>query len=102
MADATYDSVNLTPKLKIAIRPDVAPLSGGRSGENVKFLTGPPNSAIRSVSPGRVFVTNSVGQVFLDITAERVKQVRPQMGFDRDKRPSLTVEEQLLIKKLWK
>jgi hypothetical protein len=92
--------VSLRPDLKVALRPDIS-LSGGRSGEKVKFLKGPPHSALKSVVEGRVFVTNAVGQVVLDITAERVKQVIPQVGFVGEKRDS-TAEELDLIKQLWK
>lgn len=42
-------------------------LSGGRYGQLVKTLKGPPNSAVRG-GPGRVFVTNRTGEVILDIT----------------------------------
>jgi hypothetical protein len=93
--------VSLTPEVRVALRPDISLPGAGRSGENVKFLTGPANSAVKSVAPGRVFVTNSVGQVVLDITLERVKQVRPQVGFVGEKRQSLTKEELNLIKQLW-
>jgi hypothetical protein len=93
--------VSLTPELTVALRPDISLSGAGRSGQNVKFLTGPANSAVKSIAPGRVFVTNSAGQVVLDITAERVKQVRPQVGFVGEKRLSLTAEELNLIKRLW-
>jgi hypothetical protein len=92
--------VALRPDLKVALRPDIS-LSGGRSGEKVKFLKGPPNSAVKSVAAGRVFVTNAVGQVILDITAERVKEVRPHVGFSGEKR-DLSPEELDLVKQLWK
>ena len=80
------------------LRPDIS-LSGGRSGQGVKFLTGPPNSAVKSTGPGRVFVTDAQGRVIFDITADRVKPVTPGVGFG-DKRPP-TFEELELIKKLW-
>jgi hypothetical protein len=73
---------------------------GGRSGEKVKFLKGPANSAVKSEAKGRVFVTNALGQVVLDITAERVKQVVPHIGFVGEKR-DLTAEELELLKQLW-
>lgn len=57
--------ISLGPDPKILLRPDIS-LSGGRSGENVKLLKAPANSAVKSVAPGRVFVTNAVGQVALD------------------------------------
>ncbi|MBN1344625.1 MAG: RHS repeat protein [Phycisphaerae bacterium] len=74
-------------------RPDVV-LSGGRSGQLVKTLTGPPSSAVRG-GPGRVFVTNERGQVILDITKTRVKPVIPGQGFG-PKRPPTSGELDLL------
>ena len=103
--------INLTPELKVELRPDLGPLSGGRSGENVPFLTGPPNSAIKgSGTTNRVFVTNSTGQVILEIDADRVKEVIPGKGFDYSRRPGftkekrtvLTPEEKNLIEQMWK
>jgi hypothetical protein len=93
--------VNLTAELKVELRPDISLPGAGRSGENVKFLTGPPNSAVKSKAPGRVFITNAKGQVILDITLERVKEVQPQVGFVGEKRQTLTVQERDLIKLLW-
>jgi hypothetical protein len=90
--------MKLTPAVEVKMRGDIS-LSGGRSGENVKFLTGPPNSAVRSTAQGRIFITNSKGQVIFDITVERVKPVRPQAGFD-DKRPPTQMELNL-IQMLW-
>jgi len=79
-------------------RTDLPPLSGGRSGSNVKNLTGPPNSAIKG-SDGRVFVTNDKGQVILDITKDRVKSVCPGQGFGPKQPPT---QEQLdLINKIY-
>jgi len=89
---------NNTPLL-VELRPDVALSGAGRSGENVKFLKGPPKSAVRSIAPGRVFVTDEKGQVVLDVTMERVKAVRPQIGFG-EKRPPTAVELSL-VAKLW-
>jgi hypothetical protein len=88
--------------LKVAVmpvpRPEVAPLSGGRSGSNVKNLTGlPPNSAIKGFEE-RVYVTNDKGEVILDITKDRVKPVTPGVGFG-PKRPP-TPEELNLIRLL--
>ncbi|MGA9997472.1 MAG: hypothetical protein WBP93_18780 [Pyrinomonadaceae bacterium] len=91
--------VNLTAELKVEVRSDISLSGAGRSGENVKFLTGPPNSAVKSAGSGRVFVTDAKGQVILDITAERVKPVRPQIGFGEKRVP--TPEELNLIKRLW-
>lgn len=80
-------------------RPDVSLQGAGRSGQNVKFLTRPPNSVVKSVAPGRVFVTNAEGQVILDITAERVKPVTSGEGFGEKRLP--TAEELDLIGQLW-
>lgn len=91
--------MDLTAGLKVEVRSDVSLSGAGRSGENVKFLTGPPNSAVKSAGSGRVFVTDAKGQVILDITAERVKPVRPQIGFGEKRNP--TPEELNLIKLLW-
>jgi hypothetical protein len=55
---------------------------------------------VKSEAKGRVFVTNALGQVVLDITAERVKQVKPHIGFVGEKR-DLTAEELDLLKQLW-
>ena len=66
------------------IRADVK-VSGGRSGQNVKNTTGPPNSVIRG-SDGRVYQTNDKGQIINDITRDRVKPVNRGQGFG-DKRP---------------
>jgi len=82
----------------IDVRPDLPPLAGGgRSGEFVKNLTGPPNSALRSAAPGRAWVTNSRGQVILDITKERTKTVQPGIGFG-EKRPPTGEEFDLLLR----
>jgi hypothetical protein len=81
------------------LRPDVTLQSAGRSGQNVKFLTGPANSVVKSAGPGRIFVTNAEGKVILDITAERVKPVTPGVGFGAKRLP--TLEELELIKRLW-
>jgi RHS repeat-associated protein len=79
--------------LGLAIRDDVL-LAGGRSGERVKDLVGPANSAVRG-SAQRVFVTNDRGQVVLDITPDRVKPVVPGQGFGPKRTP--TKEELELI-----
>jgi hypothetical protein len=86
--------------LLVELRPDIDLAGAGRSGENVKFLKGPPKSAVRSIAPGRVFVTDAKGQVVLDITMERVKPVRPQIGFGEKRAP--TAAELSLIAKLWR
>jgi RHS repeat-associated protein len=79
-----------------SVRPDVA-LSGGRSGELVKDLTGPPNSVVRG-SGQRAFVTNDKGQVILDITKERVKPVQPGQGFGPKRTP--TADELDMLQKV--
>ena len=81
------------------LRPDVSISGAGRSGQNVKSLTGPANSVVKSTAPGRVFVTDAQGRVILDITLERVKPVTPGVGFG-EKRPP-TLEELEWIKLLW-
>jgi hypothetical protein len=72
------------------IRADVK-VAGGRSGQNVKTATGPPNSIIRG-SEGRIFRTNDAGEVVSDITRERVKPVEPGQGFGNKRPPN---EEEL-------
>lgn len=75
-------------------RPDLPPLSGGRSGEKVPELTGPPNSAIPGAG-GRIFITDGNGNVVVDVDRNRAKDVIPGKGFG-PKRPP-TQEEQELI-----
>ncbi len=75
------------------VRPDVV-LSGGRSGQLVKSLTGPPSSVVRG-GGRRIFITNKQGQVVLDITKARVKPVTPGQGFG-PKRPPTSEELELL------
>lgn len=73
-------------------------LSGGRSGQLVKNLTGPANSVIRG-SGGRAFLTNKHGQVILDITRTRVKPVIPGQGFGLKRPP--TAQELKWLDQLW-
>jgi len=75
---------------ELQVRPDVR-LKGGRSGQNVKNLVGPPNSVVRG-GGSRVFITNERGEVILDITRDRVKPVTPGRGFGPKRPPS---EEEL-------
>lgn len=81
----------------LEIRRDVT-LSGGRSGERVKELMGPPNSAVRG-GEGRAFITNERGQVIRDVTQDRVKEVTPGVGFGPKRVP--TAAELQLLKQLW-
>ncbi len=69
-------------------------LRGGRGGQNVKNLVGPPNAVVRGGGE-RAFVTNEKGQVVLDITRDRVKPVMPGEGFG-PKRPPTPGELRLL------
>jgi hypothetical protein len=80
------------------LRPDVQLKGGGRSGQNVKNLQGPPNSVVKG-SPGRVYQTNSQGRVITDITKDRVKPVTPGQGFG-PKRPP-TQQELDWIRQTW-
>ena len=82
----------------ITPRPDIPPQSGGRSGSDVKDLTGPPSSAIRG-SPGRICITDSDGNVVLDVTADRAKPVTPGEGFGDKRAP--TPDELDLLNELW-
>lgn len=81
-----------------ALRPDVV-LSGGRSGQLVKSLVGPPSSVVRG-GGARAFVTNEQGQVILDITAQRVKPVIPGQGFVKGAKRAPTSEELDLLSRL--
>jgi len=76
---------------KIRVRPDIV-LKGGRSGQNVKNLVGPANTAVRGGGE-RVFITNEKGLVILDITKSRVKPVIPGQGFVRGGERPPTAEE---------
>ncbi len=77
-------------KAALRLRPDIV-LSGGRSGELVKNLTGPANSVLRGGGE-RAFVTDAEGKVILDVTKTRVKQVIPGQGFGPKRAPT---EEEL-------
>jgi hypothetical protein len=81
---------------KLEVRADIS-LSGGRSGQLVKTLRGPPNSAVRG-GAGRVFATDRNGRVVLDITKGRVKPVTPGRRFGDKRLP--TQEELDLIKRV--
>jgi hypothetical protein len=71
---------------KVNVRPDVV-LKGGRSGQNVKNLVGPPNAAVRGAGE-RAFITNDKGHVIMDITRSRVKPVTPGQGFGPKRAPT--------------
>jgi hypothetical protein len=81
----------------ITPRPDLPPLSGGRSGQNVPVLTGPPNSAIPGGGNDRIFITDDNGNVVVDVTRDRAKPVMPGQGFG-PKRPPTSQEIDLLDK----
>ena len=85
-------------EMSITPRPDHPPLSGGRSGGKVKDLTGPPSSALPGAGGGRIFITDEDGNVVVDVTPDRAKDVTPGVGFG-DKRP-LTDEEKDLLDKM--
>lgn len=92
--DTMFDDAPYSEKKNVAegsdknktLRPDIE-LSGGRSGSKVKGLQGPPNSIVKG-SNGRVFETNSKGEVINDITRDRVKPVIPGRGFGQKRPPS--------------
>jgi predicted oxidoreductase (fatty acid repression mutant protein) len=81
----------------LSIRTDIV-LSGGRSGQLVKTLTGPANSVVKG-SQGRIFITDKTGKVIWDITKDRAKSVIPGQGFG----PKVTpIQEHLnLLKQVW-
>jgi hypothetical protein len=81
-----------------ALRPDIQ-LSGGRSGSNVKNLTGPANSIVKG-GPGHAFRTDSQSRVVADITAQRVKPVTPGQGFGEKQPP--TQQELGWLRKLYR
>ena len=71
---------------KIRIARNIT-LSGGRSGQKVKTLIGPPNSAIKG-NGNRVFITDKNGHVILDITTKRTKTVVPGVGLGPKRLPT--------------
>lgn len=79
---ANPDPSSITP------RPELPPLSGGRSGQNVPGLTGPPNSAIAGGGKDRIFITDQDGNVIADVTRDRVKPVIPGKGFGPKRAPT--------------
>lgn len=75
--------------LPITPRPDLPPVAGGRGGQYVKGIVGPPNSAIQGGRPGRIFITDDNGKVVLDVTKDRVKPVGSGgKTFDRKRDPT--------------
>jgi hypothetical protein len=64
---------------KLALSSDII-LSGGRSGQLVKNLTGPANSVLKG-SGQRIFITDYLGRVIWDVTKDRAKSVIPGQGF---------------------
>jgi hypothetical protein len=92
ITEAPLSDANLT------LRSDIT-LSGGRSGELVKDLTGPPNSVLKG-SQGRIYITNSEGEVIWDITIQRAKPVTPGVGFTGEK--MLPTKQQLnFLNQIW-
>lgn len=84
--------------------PDNSPLSGGRGGEDVKDLKGPPNSAVpgnntKNGKP-RAFVTNEAGEVIRDITPDRAKPVTPGKGFGPKEIP-ISQNDKEILKRLF-
>lgn len=61
------------PSGSVTPRSDVFPQAGGRSGEFISDLKGPPNSAIPAAGPGRIFITDETGKVVVDLTRKRAK-----------------------------
>ncbi|MBL1181633.1 MAG: hypothetical protein HND27_11050, partial [Bacteroidetes bacterium] len=81
----------------LAIRSDIV-LSGGRSGQLVKNLTGPANSVIKG-GQGRIFITDKAGKVIWDVTKDRAKSVIHGQGFGPKVAP--TQEQLNLLKQVW-
>jgi predicted oxidoreductase (fatty acid repression mutant protein) len=73
-------------------------LSGGRSGQLVKTLTGPANSVVKG-GQGRIFITDDAGKVIWDVTKDRAKSVIPGQGFGPKVTP--TQEQLNLLKQVW-
>ena len=81
----------------LKLRPDII-LSGGRSGQLVKNLTGPANSVLKG-GGNRMFITDDVGKVIWDVTTNRAKPVVPGKGFGPKVTP--TQEQLNLLNKIW-
>lgn len=78
--------------VEITPRPDLEPITGGRSGRGVKGHTGPPNSAIPIGPGGRFGITDGNGKVIKDITPGRTKMLDPT-GRSKPTKASPTQEE---------
>lgn len=48
-------------------------ISAGRSGQDSRFIIGPPNSYVRGEGEKRVFELDEHGRVCRDITPDRIK-----------------------------
>jgi RHS repeat-associated protein len=81
----------------VEIRSDIV-LKGGRGGQRVKNLTGPPNSVVKG-GEGRIFITDETGNVIWDITKNRAKPVFPGKGFGQKMQP--TQKQINLLEKVW-
>lgn len=81
----------------LAIRSDIV-LSGGRSGQLVKTLTGSANSVVKG-GQGRIFITDKVGKVIWGVTKDRAKSVIPGQGFGPKVAP--TQEQLNLLNQIW-
>ncbi len=75
-------------------------LSGGRSGQRVKDLVGPPNSVVKG-NRGRLYITNESGQVIWDVTTNRIKPVLPGKGFGQYEYGTVPDELVDLVKRAW-
>lgn len=51
----------------------------------MQTLSGPPNSAIPSSTPSRIYITDDQGNVVADVTSDRVKQVVPGQSLVKGK-----------------
>ncbi|OGQ24977.1 MAG: hypothetical protein A2138_02765 [Deltaproteobacteria bacterium RBG_16_71_12] len=60
----------------------------------MKSLLGPPNSIVRGGGE-RIFITNERGEVILDVTAERAKEIIPGVGASVKRAP--TAEERSML-----
>jgi hypothetical protein len=63
----------------------------------VPGLTGPPNSALPG-APGRIYITDGNGNVVVDVTEERAKDITPGRGAGPKRDP--TPQELDLLEKM--